>query len=95
MPEPVRTHHRHLGAVTRALDDVTDEVCADRSARSPTGQEQRAGVVGTPGAAQVGGQRLADLRRQRQSILTARLAADNEFAGPPVDVAQLQTGDLD
>ena len=44
---------------------------------------------------QIGGQRLAGGRRQRQDVLAARLRAlERDGAGAPVDVGQLELGDL-
>ena len=41
---------------------------------------------------QVAGQRLADVRGQRQPVVAARLAADHELAGAPVEVLELASG---
>ena len=45
-------------------------------------------------AAKVGHDRLADIGRQRQRVLTTALAMDQQRPGPPVDVVQSDRGDL-
>ena len=43
---------------------------------------------------QIGGDRLADVARQREAVLVTSLAMDHDLAGPPVDVLQAEAGDL-
>src|ERR1022692_1765164 len=95
MPEPVRSHGRQAGSLASPLNDITDQVRADRSAGGPAGQEQVAGAFRITSAGQAGDQGFTDLRWQREPVLPVSLAADDELPGPPVHVAQLQARDLD
>ena len=81
--------------VDRPLDDITDQVGPDRSPGCAAGQEEVNRIRGVAAPREVGDQRFADLRRQGQSVESSRLAANHEFTGAPVHVAQLQSGDLD
>ena len=45
-------------------------------------------------AAKIRHQRFANVDRQRQHIMPGTLAANQQLAGPPVDVVQLDRGDL-
>jgi len=58
----------------------TEEHPADFPDRAPT--------------AQVTGQCLAHLHRQRQSLLTPTLSTDDQITGTPVDVVEIQSGHL-
>jgi hypothetical protein len=95
VPEPMGSHVWQPGPQAGPLDDVPDQVSADRAAGCPTRQEQLASPLRFAAAGQVGDQGFTNLRRQREPVLPASLAADDELAGPPVHVAQLQAGDFD
>ena len=58
-------------------------------------QEHVTGLRPGPGTGQVRDQRLADVGRQRQPVLTASLSTDDDLAAAPVNVVQLQRGHLD
>ena len=89
MAQPVRADVRQARPQAGPFHDVADEVGPDRSARCSTGQEQVPSSGGLRPPGQVGDHRLTDLGRQRETILPTSLAAHDEFAGPPVHVAQL------
>jgi hypothetical protein len=87
MAEPVWSHVWQTSTLARPLNDITDEICADRSARGFARQEQVTGVLRVSTAGQVGDQSITHLRGQRQPISPAGLATHDKFAGPPVHVA--------
>jgi len=95
VPEPVRTQDRHGDASAGSLDDVTDQVSPDRSARGPQRQEQMAGSFRGPAVGQVSDQGFTDSVRQRQPVLPTALAADDQLTGAPVHITELQAGHLD
>ena len=96
MPQPMRPHPWQLSSSAGSMDSVSDQPRADRSAGSPAGKEQMTVTVGTSSVqGQVGDQGLADLGWQRQAVLAAGLAADDDFSRPPVHVRKLQPSDLD
>ncbi len=56
-------------------------------------QEQRPALA--PGAtAKIGHDRLADIGRQRQHVVSAALSVNNKLPAPPVDILELDGGDL-
>ena len=95
VPKPMGSHVWQPGPQAGPLNDIPDQVGADRAAWCPAGQEQLAGPLRVAAAGQVGDQGFADLCRQREPVLPASLAADDEFPGPPVHVAQLQARHFD
>lgn len=95
VPEPVRTQDRHGDASAGSLDDVTDQVSPDRSARGPQRQEQMSGSFRGPAVGQVNDQVFTDPVRQRQPVLPTALAADDQLTGAPIHIPELQAGHLD
>ena len=95
MAQPVLTDHRQPGPTAGPLHHVTDQVSADRAACGPAGQEQVPIRARPTRSGQVAGQRPPDVIGQRHPVLPVCLAADHQLTGPPVDIAQLQPGDLD
>lgn len=94
--QAVWPHGRQSSSRAGSLNDVTNQVRSDRSAGGSAGEEQMAVSRRAAAAAgQVGHEGFTDLGRQRESVVTAPLAADDEFPRPPVHITQLQTRDLD
>jgi hypothetical protein len=95
MAQAMWPHSWQPGSRAGPLEDITDQVRPDRSAGGPAGEEQMAGSLRVAAAGQVSHQGLTDLRGQREPVVAASLAADDEFPGPPVHIVQLQARDLD
>ena len=94
MPQPVRAHSNASCSLACTADHVADRARVQAPQGREAGQEDLAGLGVRPPVAQVGGQGLAHLAQQRQTVLAAALAPDAQLAGPPLDVIQLQAGDL-
>jgi hypothetical protein len=69
------------------------EASRPRGGRSRT-KHGRVGGIRRAALGQPAGHRLADVGGQRQAVAAAALAADGDLTLAPVDVAQLQAGDL-
>jgi hypothetical protein len=77
------------------MDYRGDRVRAESLNGSDGPHEHRAGIdAGRPTAVQVSGQRLAHIRREREHILGAAFASDQDLAGLPVDVFETEAYDL-
>jgi hypothetical protein len=94
VPQPVRAHPGQPGPPASPAHDLADR----RRRQPPVGGAGRAEhchrIAARPARHQIGGDRLADLGGQRQPFEPAPLAADRHLAPLPVDVGQLQGGDL-
>ena len=66
----------------------------DRPERRPGPQEHLSSLAPRPAALQIGGDRRAHIRGQRQPVGSSALAAHHQFACPPVDVIEPQPGHL-
>ena len=73
----------------RLADDPPDRAAVQPLERRGHPQEQRPALAPRT-AAQIGHQRLADIDRQRQHVLPAALAANEQLARAPVDVIELR-----
>ena len=93
--EPMCADAWHTRPSTRSTRDVADQVRPDRPPRGFAGQEHLTDRGRRSGPAQISGQRLTNLARQRQTIQPAGLAAHDDLPGPPIDVVQFQTCDFD
>jgi hypothetical protein len=93
--QSVWAHGRQAGSSAGPLDHVPDQVGADRPAGRPAGQKQPPGMIRAVPPGQVADQGLTDLGGQRQPVVPPSLAADDELAGPPIEIGQLQARDLD
>jgi hypothetical protein len=67
---------------------------AQAAVGSPDPDEDVACVTGRTVLVQIGGQSLADVRGQRQTIMVASLPADHESPLPPIDVIQRERYDF-
>ena len=63
---------------------------ANACSRREPSHEHRPTVGRGPAVGQVGGDRVAHVNRQRQSVVSASLATHHELTGPPIEIAQLQ-----
>ena len=80
--EPVRAGPGDPGPVTGVIHRPGDAPRRDRADRSVCPQEHRPGRHPRPDA-QLGGQRGADIGRQRKPVIPAALAVHGQLAGPP------------
>jgi len=74
--------------------DRPDRVRGQRRVRGSRLQEQAAARAARTAPPQVAGQHFADIGGQGQPLVPVGLAADQDLAGPPVHVADLQHGHL-
>jgi hypothetical protein len=91
--QPVSTDAGQPGPVTRRAHHPCDRAPVQPLPWCGDPQEQRAAPAQWA-AAKIGHDRLADIGRQRQRVLAAALAVDQQHPGPPVDVVQGDRGDL-
>jgi hypothetical protein len=77
-----------------ALHDIADQVSTNRTSRRPQRQEHAAELM-TAAQRQILGERDADIIRDREPIIPASLAADQEIASPPIEIVESEAGDLD
>ena len=78
----------------RALHHIADVPRRDPRQRRVRVQEHRSAEPARAAVTQVVGQRLTSIRCQRQPIDPGTLAANHQLARPPVDVLEVQPGDL-
>jgi hypothetical protein len=95
VPQAVRANRAELGALGRCCDHPSDRARTHAVVRCERSHEhssvQSASWSPTP---QVAGQRDANIGRQRQTLIPARLAVDQDLAGAPVNVINRQRSDL-
>lgn len=78
----------------RAPHDVGDRCAAQPANWSLKAHEDEAGRTAGPGVADVGGQRPADIVRQRDPIVAVTLSVNGQLGSFPVNVLEFQVGDL-
>ena len=76
-------------------DGIDDLAVFERSMRRTMGDKHSAACRRSPLLTKVAAQRVAYLRRDRQFVVQLALAADSKLARPPVDIVELDRGDLD
>jgi hypothetical protein len=85
---------RNARPFARAHHNVANRPARDPGQRRALGQEHRPTEPTRPTVAQIVHQRLANIVRQRQHVLPGALPADHDLRRPPVDIIELQPGDL-
>ena len=93
VPQAVRADRRQPGPVARGADHPRDRAAVEPGRGRVHPQEQRPALAARA-TAKVGHDRLADIDRQRQHVVTAALAANEQLAATPVEVIEAQRGDL-
>jgi hypothetical protein len=93
MPQPVGTHPGQPGPVTGRAHHPRDRAPVQLLPRRGHPQEQRPALA-SRATAKIGHDRLADIDRQRQRILAAALAVNQQQPGAPVEVVKRDRGDL-
>lgn len=85
----MRTDGRQPCPPTRGADEHPDRAVAarQRPQRRACAKKQMRILATWTAVLQVVDQRLADVHRQRQTLVAIALAADHDLTGPPVDVA--------
>jgi len=61
VPQPVRSYVGQACPFAGPLDNIANQISADRSPRCPAGQEHMDGIRRIPARGQIGDQRFADL----------------------------------
>ena len=89
--QPMRTHRAKPGTAGGTSDDGRHRATAQAGMGRPHPHEylSNRGRAG-PAAAQVGGNRLADIDRQRQLVHPVTLSVNRDLPSPPVQVLQVQ-----
>src|SRR5439155_2601505 len=94
MPQPVRTDPRQFGALTGVINDVFHSEPQQRTNRRDHAHENSAALQVRPPDARVVTQCFTHIRRKRQALLPITLTADQDFAAPPIYVAQFERSHL-
>src|SRR5665213_1261219 len=81
-------------ASTSAFHHLTDDRRHDRSCRGTHGEEDPS-RPGSGADREIGDDRFTDIVAERETVFSATLAPDDELAGAPVHVLELQASDLD
>src|ERR1039458_5219630 len=93
MAQTVGAASRQTGPIARGADNPPDRAPVQSLAWRRHPQEQLPALA-AGAAAKIGHDRLADIDGQRQHIVTAALAANEQLAATPVYVIEPQPGDL-
>jgi len=93
VPQLMRADPRQARPVARRADDPPDRASVQLPARRGHPQEQRP-TLAPRATAKIGHQRLADIDGQRQHVVTAALAADEQLAAAPFNIIELEPSDL-
>ena len=94
MTQAVCTDTRHLSPIARPARHVADQVGPNCSCRGLARQENLPNGCCGPWMAEIGAECFAHITRQRQTVLSAGLAAHDDLASTPIDITQLKAGDL-
>ena len=96
MPQRMHRDGPEPGPLTGRPDHLPDRASTSRQRpeRRAHGQEHMQVAAHWATLAQIVDQRLANIGRERQPLVAVTLAAHDQLAGTPVDVRQLELGDL-
>jgi hypothetical protein len=92
--ETVRTDRSNAGPLTGPAHDEGHPVAGQAPDRGHRRQKRRPAGSVWPASAQVVGDGLTDLDGKRHDITTAALGVDYDLTAPPVEVLEIQAGDL-
>src|ERR1700716_2019682 len=94
MTKAMSADRRQPGPPAGAVDDARDGAGVDSAERRIAGEDDTRGWRGRSTVAQIRGDRLADIHSQRKPVIAQGLSPHPNLPNTPVDVRQLQGGDL-
>jgi hypothetical protein len=76
------------------MNDCRDAGCGQAALGRADAREDEMVIAPRPSVLQPVGERLPDVDRERKLFVPTSLAADHHLPGAPIDVVQLDRGDL-